>query len=45
MAVMDKIYDEVHTLPTPVFRAAAEIQATRRLGITAKLVREDGKYN
>jgi len=37
------IYDEVHTLPAPVFRAAAEIQATRRLGLTATLVREDGK--
>ncbi|NMF05110.1 DNA repair helicase XPB [Clostridium beijerinckii] len=37
------IYDEVHTLPAPIFRAAAEIQATRRLGLTATLVREDGK--
>jgi DNA excision repair protein ERCC-3 len=37
------IYDEVHTLPAPVFRAASEIQATRRLGLTATLVREDGK--
>jgi DNA excision repair protein ERCC-3 len=37
------VYDEVHTLPAPVFRAAAEIQATRRLGLTATLVREDGK--
>lgn len=37
------IYDEVHLLPAPVFRATAEIQATRRLGLTATLVREDGK--
>jgi DNA excision repair protein ERCC-3 len=37
------IYDEVHTLPAPIFRAAAGIQATRRLGLTATLVREDGK--
>jgi len=36
------IYDEVHLLPAPVFRATAEIQATRRLGLTATLVREDG---
>ncbi|MGA1869462.1 MAG: DNA repair helicase XPB [bacterium] len=36
------IYDEVHTLPAPVFRATAEIQAKRRLGLTATLVREDG---
>jgi DNA excision repair protein ERCC-3 len=37
------IYDEVHLLPAPVFRAVAEIQSRRRLGLTATLVREDGK--
>lgn len=37
------IYDEVHMLPAPVFRAVAELQAKRRLGLTATLVREDGK--
>ncbi|MHA1636587.1 MAG: DNA repair helicase XPB [Candidatus Thorarchaeota archaeon] len=37
------IYDEVHLLPAPVFRVTAVIQATRRLGLTATLVREDGK--
>lgn len=37
------IYDEVHLLPAPVFRATASIQSTRRLGLTATLVREDGK--
>ncbi len=37
------IYDEVHMLPAPVFRAVADIQAKRRLGLTATLVREDGK--
>ena len=36
------IYDEVHLLPAPVFRITAEIQAMRRLGLTATLVREDG---
>lgn len=36
------IYDEVHTLPAPVFRVTAEIQAIRRVGLTATLVREDG---
>lgn len=36
------IYDEVHLLPAPVFRATAEIQGRRRLGLTATLVREDG---
>jgi DNA excision repair protein ERCC-3 len=36
------IYDEVHLLPAPVFRVAAELQAVRRLGLTATLVREDG---
>lgn len=35
------IYDEVHLLPAPVFRATASIQSTRRLGLTATLVRED----
>ncbi|MFT7517825.1 MAG: DNA excision repair protein ERCC-3 [Myxococcota bacterium] len=37
------IYDEVHLLPAPVFRATADIQARRRLGLTATLIREDGK--
>ncbi|MEE2856348.1 MAG: DNA repair helicase XPB [Planctomycetota bacterium] len=37
------IYDEVHMLPAPVFRFTAEIQARRRLGLTATLVREDGR--
>ncbi len=37
------VYDEVHLLPAPVFRVTAEIQARRRLGLTATLVREDGK--
>ena len=37
------IYDEVHLLPAPVFRITATIQATRRLGLTATLVREDGQ--
>jgi DNA excision repair protein ERCC-3 len=37
------IYDEVHALPAPVFRVTADIQATRRLGLTATLVREDGR--
>jgi len=37
------IHDEVHMLPAPVFRAVAELQAKRRLGLTATLVREDGK--
>jgi DNA excision repair protein ERCC-3 len=36
------IYDEVHLLPAPVFRVTAEIQAMRRLGLTATLIREDG---
>ncbi len=36
------IYDEVHLLPAPVFRVTADLQATRRLGLTATLVREDG---
>ena len=37
------IYDEVHLLPAPVFRITAEIQTKRRLGLTATLVREDGR--
>jgi len=37
------IYDEVHLLPAPVFRVTAEIQAIRRLGLTATLIREDGR--
>src|SRR4051794_22582903 len=37
------VYDEVHLLPAPVFRITAEIQARRRLGLTATLVREDGR--
>jgi len=36
------IYDEVHMLPAPVFRITSEIQAMRRLGLTATLIREDG---
>lgn len=37
------IYDEVHLLPAPVFKLTADLQARRRLGLTATLVREDGK--
>ena len=37
------IYDEVHLLPAPIFRETAYIQARRRLGLTATLVREDGR--
>jgi DNA excision repair protein ERCC-3 len=37
------VYDEVHLLPAPVFRISADMQATRRLGLTATLVREDGR--
>lgn len=37
------IYDEVHLLPAPVFRVTADIQAKRRLGLTATLVREDSR--
>ncbi|MGQ9684191.1 MAG: DNA repair helicase XPB [Anaerolineae bacterium] len=37
------LYDEVHLLPAPVFRMTAQIQARRRLGLTATLVREDGR--
>ncbi|MDQ6991974.1 MAG: helicase-associated domain-containing protein [Mariprofundus sp.] len=36
------IFDEVHVLPAPIFRAVADIQARRRLGLTATLIREDG---
>jgi DNA excision repair protein ERCC-3 len=36
------IYDEVHLLPAPVFKITAELQARRRLGLTATLIREDG---
>ncbi len=36
------IYDEVHLLPAPIFRFSADLQARRRLGLTATLVREDG---
>lgn len=36
------IYDEVHMLPAPLFRLAADLQGVRRLGLTATLVREDG---
>ncbi len=49
MEIFDKghwgliIYDEVHLLPAPVFRVVADLQARRRLGLTATLVREDGK--
>ncbi|UCF08107.1 MAG: DEAD/DEAH box helicase [Thermoplasmata archaeon] len=37
------IYDEVHLLPAPIFKVTASLQARRRLGLTATLVREDGK--
>ncbi|MEM9219671.1 MAG: DNA repair helicase XPB [Cyanobacteria bacterium P01_F01_bin.150] len=37
------IYDEVHLLPAPVFRITAQLQARRRLGLTATLIREDGR--
>jgi DNA excision repair protein ERCC-3 len=37
------IYDEVHLLPAPVFRMTAELQARRRLGLTATFIREDGR--
>ncbi len=37
------IYDEVHLLPAPIFRFTADIQARRRLGLTATLIREDGR--
>jgi len=36
------VYDEVHMLPAPLFRLAADLQGTRRLGLTATLIREDG---
>ncbi|MDM4763734.1 DEAD/DEAH box helicase [Galbitalea sp. SE-J8] len=37
------VYDEVHLLPAPVFKLTAELQARRRLGLTATLIREDGR--
>ncbi len=37
------VYDEVHLLPAPIFRFTADIQSRRRLGLTATLVREDGR--
>lgn len=37
------IYDEVHLLPAPVFRMSADLQSRRRLGLTATLIREDGR--
>ncbi len=37
------VYDEVHLVPAPIFRVTADLQARRRLGLTATLVREDGK--
>lgn len=39
------IYDEVHMLPAPVFKLTSEIQAVSRLGLTATLIREDGREN
>jgi DNA excision repair protein ERCC-3 len=39
------IYDEVHLLPAPVFKFTADLQARRRLGLTATLIREDGHEN
>ncbi|WP_226346288.1 DNA repair helicase XPB [Agilicoccus flavus] len=39
------LYDEVHLLPAPIFRMTADLQARRRLGLTATLVREDGREN
>ena len=39
------IYDEVHLLPAPIFRMTADLQTRRRLGLTATLVREDGREN
>ena len=37
------IYDEVHLLPAPIFRMTADLQARRRIGLTATLIREDGR--
>jgi DNA excision repair protein ERCC-3 len=37
------VYDEVHLLPAPIFRLTADLQARRRLGLTATLIREDGR--
>jgi DNA excision repair protein ERCC-3 len=39
------VYDEVHMLPAPVFQVTAELQARRRLGLTATLIREDNKQD
>ncbi len=39
------IYDEVHLLPAPIFRITANLQSIRRLGLTATLIREDGREN
>lgn len=39
------VYDEVHLLPAPVFQVTADLQARRRLGLTATLVREDGRQD
>ncbi|MFL6107653.1 MAG: DNA repair helicase XPB [Marmoricola sp.] len=37
------VYDEVHLLPAPIFRMSADLQARRRIGLTATLIREDGR--
>src|ERR1700710_100189 len=37
------VYDEVHLLPAPIFRMTADLQARRRIGLTATLIREDGR--
>ena len=37
------VYDEVHLLPAPIFRLTADLQSRRRLGLTATLIREDGR--
>ncbi len=37
------VYDEVHLLPAPIFRMTANLQARRRIGLTATLIREDGR--
>ena len=37
------VYDEVHLLPAPIFKMTADLQAKRRLGLTATLIREDGR--
>jgi DNA excision repair protein ERCC-3 len=33
----------VHLLPAPIFRMTANLQARRRIGLTATLIREDGR--